>query len=201
MTRFSPDTLTLGDELERLADRYDDVRDRIRQADDDDPQRQRWVRELDDIEQEGAEVRWLIDGDDHGFDGYGPEAEVTVRGLDAGEYAEVNNRTSDANARSTSQGGVPGTGRLIFAARGLVDAPFLGGGHPYIAESLNASVFDDRLTAIAGTGNGDGLPIGVQKWLEDLVNERTVGDRGNWREAARSVSADDASAVPSPDAG
>lgn len=184
MSRFTPDTLTLGDELVRLADREATVRDRLADLGDDAPERQRYVRELDDIEQEGAEVHWLIDGDDHGFDGYGPDATVTVRGLHAGEYAEVNNRTSDANARSTSQGGVPGTGRLIFAARGLVDAPFLGDGHPYIDRTLEASNFDDRLAALAGTGDGDGLPIGVQKWLEDLVNDRTVGDRGNWRSAA-----------------
>lgn len=184
MTRFSPDTVTLGDELVRLADREQTVRETLDDLDDDAPERQRYIRELDDIEQEGAELLWLIDGDDHGFDGYGPDAEVTVRGLHAGEYAEVNNRTSDANARSTSRGGVPGTGRLIFAARGLVDAPFLNGGHPYIGRNLDPNNFDDRLEALAGSGDGDGLPIGVQKWLEDLVNDRTVGDRGNWRSAA-----------------
>lgn len=175
MTRFEPDTLTLAAAQDALAERYDeteaeigDLQRAISDADEDDDveaMRDRLKRlrsELDDIDQEGRAVSALLDR-------YDAEATVTVRGLSASEYAKVENYTWNAAKKVTSGDSVPGTGRLVFAAAGLVDAPFYDGG----GDDLDA-----KLSALGAE------PIGVRKWVEDLVNERTVVGEKNWRESA-----------------
>lgn len=161
MTRFDPDTLTLADELQRLATEYDDTEADLLDMAADNARAAAKQQYLGDLDHMGREVQALIDE-------YGPDATVTVRGLTAGEYAKVENRTAEA-AERVSGSSAPGSGRLVFAAGGLCDAPFYDGE----ADDLNA-----KLECLAGQ------PIGVRKWLEDLVNDRTVADEGNWRSSA-----------------
>lgn len=183
MSRFDPDTLTLGEERDRLATEYGETESDLEDMEAGSARAASKRQYLADLEQMGSEVAWLIDE-------YGEDATVTVRGLHAGEYAETENRTADANAKSTGSGGVPGTGKVIFAASGLVDAPWLGDGHPYIGDTLDAGSLDDRLTAFVGTAEDHGLPIGVRKWVEDLVSERTQAS-GNWRTSVEPSGAED----------
>lgn len=161
MTRFDPDTLTLAAERDRLAAEYDRVEADLRGMSPDNARAAAKQQYLGDLDHMGREVQALIAE-------YGADATLTVRGLSAGEYAKVENRTAEA-AEAVNGSAAPGSGRLVFAAGGLVDAPFYDGD----ADDLNA-----KLACLADQ------PIGVRKWLEDLVNERTVADEGNWRDSA-----------------
>lgn len=160
-TRFDPDTLTLAAERDRLAAEYDRVETELADLEPDTARAASKQQYLADLDHMGREVQSLI-GE------YGPEAEVTVRGLDAKEYAKVQNRTAAAT-ENVSGSAAPGSGRLVFAAGGLLDAPFYDG---------DESDLDAKLDCL-----GD-QPIGVVKWVEDLVNERTVADEKNWRDSA-----------------
>lgn len=173
MSTFDPDTLTLAAERDRIATEYDRVeaeigehRQAIDAADDDADVSQHRARletlvpYLGDLDHMGRAVTALID--EHGDD-----ATVRVRGLSAGEYAKVENKTADAADRASTSGGVPGSGRLIFAAAGLFDAPFYDG---------EPDALDAKLRALADQ------PVGVRKWVEDCVDERTVVGEKNWRE-------------------
>lgn len=162
MSRFDPDTLTLQAEIDRLAAEYDDTEADLTDLEADSARAASKQRYLGDLDQMGREVAALADA-------HGEDATVTVRGLSAGEYAKVENRTAEAASNVSGSGGAPGSGRLVFAAAGLVDAPFYDGDEG----DLNA-----KLQALAEQ------PVGVRKWLEDLVSERTVADEKNWRESA-----------------
>lgn len=177
MTRFDPDTLTLTAELDRLASAFErteaEIGDLQTRLKDDDADRQNLIAErsrkqtyLGELEQMGQAVGQLID--DHGED-----ATVTVRGLDAGEYAKVKNRTSEAANRTDYQA-APGSGELVFVAAGLVDAPTYDG---------PPDDLDAKLEWVARQ------PIGKRKWLQDAIDERTVVGEKNWRELAGRSSA------------
>lgn len=175
MSRFEPITITLAEAREQLAREYGEA-----EADRDDAEQgsDEWVRlnqQLDRLDSYGRAVDWLINGDDTGFDGYGPDAEIRYRGLDAGTYATVENRTAGAASRLQNGDGVSGTMKVVYAAHGLLDAPFYTGS----PEDLDA-----KIRALTGGENGDGQPLAVRNWLEWLIDQRTVVGEKNWRESA-----------------
>lgn len=141
------DTLRLGAVYDRLDDRLDELARSL--ADADDPAALRQVASGVDT-QLGA-VGWLIDR-------HGDDATVTVRGLTAGEHAHVEDRL--AAMRDAADGDtIPGARTNVYAAAGLVDAPFLDAHDPDLDAAL-ATITD--------------LPVGVAKWLEAEVNDRTT---------------------------
>lgn len=178
MTRFEREELALGAELDRLASAAESTEAEIGaiqaklQSDEDvdeDLLRAQLARKrghLADLEHMGLAVGELVS--DHGED-----ESVTVRGLNSGEYAKVKNRTNDAANRS-SYDTAPGSGELVYAAAGLIDAPTFDG---------DADNMDAKLEWLSRQS------IGVRKWLQDLVDNRTVVGEKNWRELAGRSSA------------
>lgn len=168
MTINDPERLRLGDELDRLAERVNELEAQAEDADDSaSGDALRWsVNELD---QQGAAVAELIDR-------YGADAEVVVEPLDAGTYGRVEDRVASHRERS-KQTSVQGYHRVVYAAAGLVDAPFYDAGGP--DEDAN-DPFDARIAAVAG------LNPAAAKWLYSRVDVLTTPDQGNWRASAGS---------------
>jgi len=141
------DTLRLETVYDRLDDRLDELVWSL--VDADNPAALRPV--ASGVETQLGAVGWLIDR-------HGDDATVTVRGLNAGEHAYVENQL--AAMREEADGDtVPGAKTNVYAAAGLVDAPFLDAHDPDLDPAL-ATITD--------------LPVGVAKWLEAEVNDRTT---------------------------
>lgn len=149
------DTLSFGAERDRLAEAVDDLQGRLAKADVGDEAADYSLNELN---QQGRGVHWCIEE-------YGPDAEVTVAALSAGEFARVEDRVHDAG---------PGVHRNVFAAAGLVDAPWL----PERDGETDGEWLDTKVAAVAD------LPVGVVKWLYATVDERTTVGEGNWRRSS-----------------
>lgn len=156
---LNEDTRTLGAERDRLQDRLDDLVETLDDAEEG-AQRQLLTREARDVDQAGQAVAALVAE-------YGEDATVTVRGLDAIQYAAVENKTDEARATSSVDSGTPGTGRLAYAAHGLVDAPWF--------DDIDPGDLDAKIKSFAG------LSPGVRTWVEGLVDELGAVDEGNWR--------------------
>lgn len=154
---MTEETVTLGAELERLDSAVDDVAASLQDVEGDTASAQALRQYANDLDTQGAALAALVEK-------YGTDATVTVRGLSAGEYARVEDRTAAMRDQSDQPGGLPGSSRNVFAAAGLVDAPFLETG----------ADFDGRVSAVADQS------VGVAKWLESKVNDLTSVDEGNW---------------------
>jgi len=148
------ETLTLSEERQRLDTRLEDLADKIVQADD--PATLRSV---------GAQIETRLSGVVYLADKHGADTTVTVRGLTAGDYAEVEDRLAQMRAEA-GQEELPGASTNLFAAGGLVDAPFIGEDNPPL---------EDRLAAVADQ------PVGVAKWLESRVNDCTTVEGNGFR--------------------
>jgi hypothetical protein len=144
------ETLRLGDERDRLDSRLDELADQIVNAD-----------EPAALRQVASQVETRLSGLAYLVDEYGADATVTVRGLTAGEYARVEDRLAAMRAEASADS-VPGAQTNLFAAAGLVDAPF-------------ADDCDDLDAALAVVAD---QPVGVAKWLYAQVDDRT-GVEGN----------------------
>jgi len=148
----------LVDERDRLNSELDDLADTI--VDGDHEKAVNLLKQrASSLETQLSGVCWLIDQ-------YGGDSQVVVAGLDAGEYAQVQDRVEQIRATSDGRGNTPGARRNVFAAMGLQEAPFL---------SNDATSIDDRLEAVT-----DGKPLGVTEWLESRVNDLTTVDSGNF---------------------
>lgn len=143
-------TVVLADARDRLDARLDELADKIVAADDPSA-----------LQSVASQVETRLSGVAYLCGEYDPEASVTVRGLTAGDYARVEDRL--ARMREEAPGDrLPGASTNVFAAAGLVAAPFVDERDPDL---------DDALPVVANQ------PVGVAKWLEHLVNEETtVGD-------------------------
>lgn len=121
-------TLVLGDELDALDERLDDLADQEAET-------TPGTDEYRDIVTEGAEVEsdlraleWAVHGHgEEGFDGYGADAEVVLRELDTDDYAEFVDRLEEARDQQQSvatSGGGTGQAELFWCAAAIDDAPF-----------------------------------------------------------------------------
>lgn len=115
------------------------------------------------LHQLGQRLEQRRNGVAHLASEYGEEAEVRVGALTAGEYAWVEDNSSDL-ANQRGGGSVDGAARNHLAAAGLVDAPFLPD-----EEYANPP---DRMEAYLGVVAGDlsAMPV---KWLAARINDRT----------------------------
>jgi len=120
------------------------------------------------LKQSANEIETRLAGVAHLIDQHGADAEITVRGLDAGAYARVQDRGEAIRSQRDLPGDIPGARANIFAATGLVDAPFLG------AADIDGDPLDAKLDAISGQ------PIGVSKYIEGVANDLTTVSAGNF---------------------
>lgn len=164
-------TVTLGDERDRLDGELDALVDRLADADAETATAKRLMREARDLDQAGQAVAALADEHD-------PDATVTVRELDGEAWGRVEDRVATMASAQPGSGGVPGSSRNVYAAAGLVDAPFLNGvgqGDP----------LGDTTEAVASLTPAPG----AQKWLESLVDDVGSVDEGNWQPLAQRFAA------------
>lgn len=167
------ETLRLGDEIERLAEEYDRVEAMGDEADDSaSGQAVRWS--LNELDQQGAAVAELAD--EHGRD-----ATVTIRGLTAGEFGRVEDRVDAARQRRDGAPSMQGYHRVVYAAAGLVEAPFFDPDAvtgPDWASRTPSERLDAKTETVAD------LNIGLVKWLYARIDDQTTPDEGNWRASA-----------------
>jgi len=166
------ETLRLGDELDRLDEQADEYAQLLDDVDEDEEGSEASAAALrqsaNELDQHGRGVAYLAAE-------YGDDAEVTVAGLDAGEFARVEDRVAEIRANRDSQTATPGAHRNVYAAVGLEDAPFLD-----LDDDLSQrEQVDAKLAAVSQ------LPVGATKWLYDRVDDLTTVDEGNWQPFSR----------------
>lgn len=160
------ETRRLGDERDRLDEALDTLAEQLADADAGTGSTQALRQQANELESQLSGVAYLCDE-------YEPDATVTVRGLAAGPYGQMEDRI--AAMRESAQGSqTPGAARNVFAAATLVKAPFLD------AEDVADATTDDdalnvKLDAVASQ------PVGVAKWLEAIGNDLTTVTEGNWK--------------------
>ncbi|WP_435175654.1 hypothetical protein [Halorussus sp. AFM4] len=169
---LNSETLRLGDELDRLDEQADEYAQLLRDADNDDGEEGESAsaaalqQSANEIDQQGRGVAYLAAE-------YGEDAEVVVAGLDAGEFARVEDRVAAIRAGRTDQSPTPGAHRNVYAAVGLQDAPFLDLEDE--ADLSQRERVDAKLDAVSA------LPVGATKWLYDRVDNLSTVSEGNWR--------------------
>lgn len=157
MTQPREETIRLGDALDDLDEQLDQLAAQLSDVEDDTASAAVLQRAANEIDTQGTDLSGLVEE-------YGADAEIVVRGLDAGEYARVEDRVAAMRAATDEPGGLPGSSRNVWAAAGLVDAPFLD----------DEADFDAAIETVAS------LDPGVAKWLEARVNDLTSVSEGNW---------------------
>lgn len=160
---MTEETRTLRDERDRLDAELDDLAERLVDAEGGTQSAQMLQRSANDVETRLAGVCYLID--QHGHD-----ETITVQGLDAGGYARVQDRAEAIRSQRDQPGDIPGARSNVFAAVGLVDAPFLD--QDNVAEAADA--LGVKLGAISNQ------PLGVAKYVESVANELTTVSEGNF---------------------
>jgi predicted transcriptional regulator len=162
---MTTETYRLGDELERLGARLDELAARADQADSNSAIAA--VHQIaDEVETRGEGVNALITK-------YGEDAEVTVRALSAGDYAEIDDRVEAKQVQSDLPGSKRGYRRNVVAATGLVDAPFLD---EDTGEDEDGPSLEKCLPAVA-----DLKGKGPSKWLKARVDDASTVDEGNFK--------------------
>lgn len=162
-------TVVLEQEADRLDAELDDVAETLSDADPGTPGAKL-------LQQEGNNLEAALAGVHHLIAEHGPDAEVTVGALDAGEFAQVEDRAAAMRAQTDQPGGLPGARRNVFAAVALRDAPFL---------DENPDL-DARINAVTSQ------PRGVVLWLEDLNNDLSTVSEGNFKRFAERLTANSA---------
>lgn len=157
-------TYTLAAERNRIDGELDRLADALVDAEDDTVSAQHLRQRASSLETQLGGLQWLITE-------YGEDATITVGGLDAGEYAQVQDRAESYRAQQDGDSGVPGARRNVFAAMGVVDAPFLD--REAIADADDP--LGETLDAVTS------LPVGVADWLESRANELTTVSEGDFR--------------------
>lgn len=143
-------TVDLQDELERIDQELDDVADEVAELPDGAPHAGDLAERGVQLERQLAGLQWATDPpDDDPIDG--PIEEVTLGGLNAGEYLDVQAETAD-------EGGT--VSKVIFAAKGVVDAPF-------IDDSMSEA---ERVQAVRD------LPPQFHEWLATKVDDLSTPD-------------------------
>jgi len=157
-------TVRLAEERDRLAEQYERLEDA-----DDEHDAISWS--LNELDQQGAALQALIDE-------HGSEASVTISGLTAGEYGLVEDRVEHAR-QQRDRATMRGYHRVVYAAAGLVEAPFFDPGDvsdpPWEARTQEERL-DEKIATVADQN------IGLVKWLYTLVDDETTPDEGNWRQ-------------------
>lgn len=153
------ETRRLGEERDRLDAKLDDYADKLVNADG-------GTASAQALQQAASNIETQLGGVDYLVQQFGESAEVTVKGLNAGEFARVQDRAATMRAQRDEPGDIPGARSNVFAAMGVVDAPFL---------DEDAATLDDRVQAVTSQ------PIGVSKWLESIANELTTANEGNYK--------------------
>ncbi|MFW5896260.1 MAG: hypothetical protein ACOCUA_02635, partial [archaeon] len=156
------ETIVLEEEFERLDDRLSDLTERIDAAE-----------ESQQLMQIASNVQTRFGGVSYLCDEFGSDAEVTVRGLTAGEYAAFEDKT--AQYSQEADGPIPGARKNVYAAAGLVDGPF---------EDLEeAEGLDDYLAIVAQQ------PVGVRDWIHHRVDDLTTVSGDDFRPLSERLAA------------
>jgi hypothetical protein len=155
---FGERTVTVSAAIDDVDQQLDDLADRMVEADGGTAAAQTITQLVSDAEKSLQGLVWLR-GE------YAADAEITVRGLSAGDQARVEDRASDIRAERSGAGNAPGSRRQVTVATGLVDAPFLDAGAGY----------KETLRTVAD------LPDGVVVWLQSEIDDATSLEGNEYR--------------------
>lgn len=170
------ETYDLNDEVQRLADRIDELDAVLEDVDDGNPAAEPLQNERVGLETALEGVRWARDD---AFDAdYAPQwdeatGEITLGGLTAGEFGSLEDDIGTG-------GGGSGAARIYQVAKGTVDAPYVDG-------SMDD---DEQIGAVSQ------LPVSYTKWAEARIDELTgVGgnEETSYRELYREMQPDESS--------
>jgi len=152
-------TYELREEYNRIDTELDNLADTVADLDDSNPLVEAKLEEASTLERQLAGLEWaLTDPDDDAPDDNRPYGEVTVGALSTGEYAEVRD-TLDGDTDPNM--GRAGSSEILFAAMGLVDAPFID----------DDADFNAKIRTVA-----DELPPHFHEWLRGRVDEISTPD-------------------------
>lgn len=176
------ETRRLGDDLDRLDAELDEAADKLAATTDETASGAILQRHGSDLDQQFAGAHFLVHGTDDadGFDGFGPDATITVSGISAGDKARITDRAEAIRAQRDMPGDVKGAKDLAFTALGLEDAPFL-------PDTIEGDPLDTKLDIVSG------FRPAIQAYLKGIVNDVSTLEQGNCnslraRLAARSTS-------------
>jgi hypothetical protein len=155
------ETFRLGDVVTRLDDRLEELADLAVEN-----ENYQGYRKL------AGEVETQLAGVMHLVDKYSEGTTIEISSLNAGEFAQVEDRIQARKERS-QQSSVPGYRDNVMAAAGLEAAPFLD------ERDEDADDQEWLTTRIATVGQLD--HPGVAKWLASEVNEITTARDTDFR--------------------
>lgn len=156
MPRYT-ETIDLREEHDRIDEELDELAAESADVDPDSPRRQELDTQGKRLEKHLAGLAWAINPPEDDPTRDQPYEEVTVGALTAGEYADL----TDTAAADAQQGkATTGSSQVLFAAKGLEDAPFLD-------EEMNEA---QRLAAVSQ------LQPQFQKWLASRVDKLSTYD-------------------------
>jgi|APHM01.1.fsa_nt_gi hypothetical protein len=164
--------IRLGDAFDDLDQELDELAAKLREAEAGTASAATLDELASQTERALSGVSFLVYGDeDVGFAGYGEDATVTIGGLDAGDYARVDDRAAAISEQSDDPGGNPGSRATVYAAVALVDAPFL----PAPDDVDESDPLNIKMAAIAEQ------PVGVRDWLQSQANDLTTVSDDHFR--------------------
>jgi hypothetical protein len=149
----------LGAEEERLLERLEDIADDAVGLDESNPEKQRLLREGQQLDAQLEGVRWAMGAHDDDAVGVWNDDvnSVTLGGLTGGEFGKVEDELTGEDVAG-------GATRVYMVAEGTVDAPYLPDGGGWKA-------------TIGAVGQ---LPLPYLKWAEARIDDLSgVGDEGN----------------------
>lgn len=156
MPRYT-EPIDLREERDRIDSELDALAADLAELDSDSPKREELNSRGNRMERFLAGLEWAIDPPDDDPTRDEPYEEVTLGALSAGEYADLTD-TAAADASTTKS--VAGSSRVLYATKGLVDAPFIN-------EGMNEA---QRLSAVSD------LQPQFQKWLAWRVDGLSTYD-------------------------
>jgi len=114
------ETYQLEEEVERIDERIDELVGEVAELDEGNPLRAQKRSEGQELERHLAGLQWAIAPPED--EPREPYEEITLGALNAGEFADVTDSLSDLQDGQTPKNGA---GQIVFAAKGIVNAPFI----------------------------------------------------------------------------
>lgn len=150
------ETYDLEEERDRIDTKLDELADEVAELDEDNPLRGRKAEEANSLERHLTGIQWALTPDEE--EDRDPYTEVTLGSLTAGEHADV--RDSATSVSKTSHKSSEGSSMILYAAKGVVEAPFLP----------DSAGYDAKI------GNVSNLQPQFVEWLAERVDELTTPD-------------------------
>lgn len=151
------ETYNLEEERDRIDNKLDELADEVAELDEGNLLRGQKIEEANSLERHLTGILWALNPDDE--EDRDPYTEVTLGSLTASEHADVRDSAPqvDSPGKQSNEGG----SMILYAAKGVVEAPFLDQNNP---------AYNEKIAAV-----GDLQPQ-FAEWLAERVDELTTPD-------------------------